>query len=50
MVVSQRPFPSELAFVYEAVPQTCLLGAADLSALFAGHEAVIHVKMYTVLE
>ena len=35
IVVSQSPFPSESAFVFEALPQNCLfnLGAADLSAL-----------------
>ena len=30
MVVSWSPFPLESAFVYEALPQNCLLGAADL--------------------
>ena len=33
MVVSRNPFPSESAFVYEALPQKCLLGAADLTAV-----------------
>ena len=35
IVVSRSPFPSESAFVFEALPQNCLfnLGAADLSAL-----------------
>ena len=28
MVISWSPFPSESAFVYEALPQNCLLGAA----------------------
>ena len=42
MVVSQSPFPSESAFVFDTLPQNCLLGAADLSTMFAGHEAVIH--------
>ena len=51
MVISRSPFPSESAFVYEALPQNCLLGAAYLSAcMFAGHEVVIHIEMCTVLE
>ena len=33
MFISWSPFPSELAFAFEALPQNCLLGAADLSAL-----------------
>ena len=33
MAVSRRPFPSESAFVFEALPQNFLLGAVDLSAL-----------------
>ena len=33
MVVSRSPFPLESASVHEALPQNCLLGAADLSAL-----------------
>ena len=33
MIISQSPFPSESAFVFEALTQNCLLGAADLSAL-----------------
>ena len=40
MVISRRPFPLQSAFVFEALPQNCLLGAADLSRLwgFTGHE------------
>ena len=36
LIVSRSPFPSESAFVFEALPQNCslyLLGVADLSAL-----------------
>ena len=33
MVISRSPFPLESAIVFEALPQNCLLGAADLSAL-----------------
>ena len=33
MVVSWSPFSLKSAFAFEALPQNCLLGAADLSAL-----------------
>ena len=50
IVVSRSPFPSETAFVFEALPQNSLfnLGAADLSerSMYAGCEAVIHTEMY----
>ena len=33
MVISRNSFRSESAFVYETLPQNCLLGVVDLSAL-----------------
>ena len=48
IVVSRSSFPSKSAFVFEALPQNCLLNleTADLSALlYAGHEAAIHIEI-----
>ena len=45
IVVSQSPFLWNKPFIFEALPHSYLLGAADLSTLFAGHEAMIYVEM-----
>ena len=51
VVVSRSPFPPESAFVFVALPQNCLLGAADLSALCLQNMlAVLHIELCAASE
>ena len=54
LVVSRIPFPSESAFVFEALPQNwslLSLGSCRFECfMFARHKAVIHIEICTALE
>ena len=59
MAISRNPFHSESAFLFEALPPTCLLETADLSVLCVqdmkecfmctGHEGVLHIDTNVVM-